>query len=78
MTEAKFYFYIGLIFFIITLIGSGFLVFGIYIISTYEQPISIAFNIIIVGIVLLPIGVIFAIVFFKQCISTRNKEKKTE
>ncbi len=78
MIEAKFYFYIGLIFFIIAVIGSGFLIFGIYIISAYKQPISIAFNIIIVGIVLLPIGVIFAIVFFKQSISTRKKAKKTE
>ena len=78
MTEVKFYFYIGLIFFIIAVIGSGFLIFVIYLISAYEQPITIAFNIIIVGIILLPIGLIFAIVFFKQSLSARKKEKNTE
>ncbi len=78
MTIAKLFFYIGLIFFIIAVIGSGFLIFGIYIISAYDQPLAVAFNIIIVGIVLLPIGLIFAIVLFYQSSSARKKEKNTE
>lgn len=78
MTVAKLYFYIGLIFFIIAVIGSSFLIFGIYMISAYDQPLAVALNIIIVGIVLLPIGLIFAIVFFYQSLSARKKEKNNE
>ncbi len=78
MITTKFYFYLGLIFFIIAVIGAGFLIFGIYMISAYDQPVAIVLNIIIMGIILLPIGLIFAIVFFYQNYSAWKKQKNKE
>ncbi len=78
MTLAKLYFNIGIIFLVITIIGLGLIIFGIYIISSYDQPVPIALNATIIGIVLVPLGSILTGVLFYHGLSVRKKEKQTE
>ncbi|MFX1257914.1 MAG: hypothetical protein ACFFAN_08650 [Promethearchaeota archaeon] len=71
---AKFWAYIGLFFLVITIIGLGLIIFGVYIILSYNEPVPMAIYSTILGIILLPIGLIFTIVFFYQSYSEKKRQ----
>ncbi|MBD3340053.1 MAG: hypothetical protein GF353_13145 [Candidatus Lokiarchaeota archaeon] len=76
MVASKISFYLGLIFFVIMIIGVGLLLLGLFIIVSLGQAVTPAINTTISGIILVPIGLVFTIVFFSQAIKLRKKYSK--
>ncbi|MHA1723308.1 MAG: hypothetical protein ACTSYC_08565 [Promethearchaeota archaeon] len=72
MSKLKINLYIGALFLVITIIGLNLLIFGIILLNQFNEPLPTALNSILIGIILLPIGMIFLIIFLFHAFSSRK------
>lgn len=75
MLKTQILFYISLVFLTISLIGLSLILFGAIIMSQYAEPVPVAINGLLIGLILLPIGVVFLVAFSTQAYKSKKDDE---
>ncbi len=53
------------------------IIYGAVLLNAFNEPIALALNTILIGIIIIPIGGVFMCIFLYQAFNTWKKQKRT-